>query len=186
METEAIKKLFTADEYHRMCEVGILDPEARLELIEGEIIEMSPPGTRHMACVNRATALFVVRLAGRAMVSVQNPLLLSKYTEPQPDLVIARPRTDFYADKRLSSEHTLLAIEVSDTSLSFDRKRKMPLYAASGVPELWIENLQNDVVLVFRDPSAKTYSTCLTYKRGESLYPAAFPNLILKVEELLG
>jgi Uma2 family endonuclease len=186
MEAEVTKKLFTVDEYHRMGEAGIFHPEARLELIEGEIIEMSPPGIRHVACVNRATALFTSRLAARAMVSVQNPLLLSRYTEPQPDLVLAKPRANFYSDRRLSWEDTLLAIEISDSTLSFDRKRKMPLYAAAGVPELWIENLRNDVVLVFRDPTPQTYATSLTFERGQSFSPSAFPDLVLSIEDLLG
>ncbi len=186
METEVRRKLFTVDEYHRMGERGIFHSEARLELIEGEIIEMSPPGIHHVACVNRANALFAARLAGKAMVSVQNPLLLSRYTEPQPDIVLAKPRANFYSDKRLSWEDTLLAIEISDSSLSFDSNRKMPLYARAQVPELWIENLRNDVILVFRDPAPKTYLTCLTFHRGESFSAVAFPEVIFKVEELLG
>src|SRR5205085_263235 len=164
METEVAKKLFTVDEYYRMGEAGIFDPEARLELIEGEIIEMSPPGIRHMSCVNRATALFADRLPGKAMVSVQNPLRLSRYSEPQPDIVLAKPRSNFYSDKRLAWEDTLLVVEVSDSTLGYDRNRKMPLYAAAGVPELWIENLQNDMILVFRNPGGKMYSTSLTFE----------------------
>jgi Uma2 family endonuclease len=186
METEVTKKLFTVDEYHRMGEAGIFHPEAHLELIEGEIIEMSPPGMRHIACVNRATALFSSRLAGKAMVSVQNPLMLSRYTEPQPDIVLARPRPDFYSDRRLSGEDTLLAIEISDSTLSFDRNRKMPLYAAAGVPELWIENLRDQVILVFREPGAKTYATSLTFRHGQSFSAVAFPELTFTVEDLLG
>src|SRR5437867_4217559 len=96
METEVAKKLFTVDEYYRMGEAGIFHPEARLELIEGEIIEMSPVGNRHVACVNRATALFSARLAGKVMVSVQNAVRLSRYTEPQPDILLARPGGDYY------------------------------------------------------------------------------------------
>src|SRR5437867_8912818 len=96
METEVVKKLFTVEEYQRMGEAGIFHPEARLELIEGEIIEMSPVGNRHVACVNRATALFSARLAGKVMVSVQNAVRLSRYTEPQPDILLARPGGDYY------------------------------------------------------------------------------------------
>jgi Uma2 family endonuclease len=95
METEVAKKLFTVDEYLRMGEAGIFHPEARLELIEGEIIEMSPVGDRHVICVNRANALFAARLAGKVMVSVQNPVRLSRYTEPQPDILLAHWRDDF-------------------------------------------------------------------------------------------
>ncbi|PYR98256.1 MAG: Uma2 family endonuclease [Acidobacteria bacterium] len=186
METEVTKKLFTVDEYHRMAEAGIFHPEARLELIEGEIIEMSPPGIRHIACVNRANAVFTSRLAGKAMVSVQNPLILSRYTEPQPDIVLAKPRADFYAEKWLSSEDTFLAIEVSDSTISYDRNRKMSLYARARVRELWIENLREGVILVFRDPRGNGYKTCLTFQRGQSFSPSAFPEVTFTVEELLG
>ena len=120
------------------------------------------------------------------MVSVQNPVLLSRYTEPQPDIVLARPRDDYYASARISPENTFLVIEISDTTLRYDRHRKMPLYAKSGVSELWIENLQSDVILVYRDPGPKTYSTSLTVHRGESISLAAFPDVVFKVDELLG
>jgi Uma2 family endonuclease len=185
MEAEIAKKLFTADEFFRMGEAGIFDPDVHLELIEGEIIEMSPPGIRHAACVSRATELFITRLVGKAMLSPQNPLLLSTYTVPQPDIVLAKPRGNFYSDKRLASEDTLLAVEVSDSTLSFDRKRKMPLYAAAGVPELWILNLRNDAILVFRDPGKTAYATQLTLSRGESLSVTAFPEVTFAVDELL-
>jgi len=186
METEVAKKLFTVDEYLRMGEAGIFDPEARLELIEGEIIEMSPVGDRHVICVNRATALFSARLAGKAMVSVQNPVRLSRYTEPQPDILLAPWRDDFYASKRLSAEHALLVIEISDTTIRYDRNRKMPLYAKAGVRELWIENLQQDVILVYRNPGSETFATSLTFKRGVSLSLTAFPEIVFTVDELLG
>jgi Uma2 family endonuclease len=186
METEVSKKLFTVDEYYRMGEAGIFHPEARLELIEGEIIEMSPVGDRHIACVNRATAFFTARLAGKVMVSVQNPVRLSRYTEPQPDILLARPRADYYAGKRISPEDTFLVIEISDTTVRYDRNRKMPLYAKSGVPELWIENLQEDVILVYRNPGPETFSTSLVFHRGESVSLTAFPEIVFTVDELLG
>ncbi len=186
METEVTRKLFTVDEFCRMGEAGIFGEEPRLELIEGEILEMSPVGIRHMSCVNRASALFAGRLAGRAMFSVQNPVLLSNDTMPQPDIVLAKPRENFYSDRRISPEDTLLVLEVSDTTLRYDRKRKMPLYAKWGVPELWIENLENDVVLVFRDPGLSGYANALTLRRGESISLVAFPQIRFTVDELLG
>jgi Uma2 family endonuclease len=186
METEVAKKLFTVDEYLRMGEAGIFHPEARLELIEGEIIEMSPVGDRHVICVNRANALFSARLAGKVMVSVQNPVGLSRFTEPQPDILLAPWREDFYAGKRLSAEHALLVIEISDSTVRYDRNRKMPLYAKAGVRELWIENLQEDVILVYRNPGPETFATSLVFKRGESLSLTAFPEIAFAVDELLG
>lgn len=169
-----------------MGEAGIFHPEARLELIEGEIIEMSPPGNPHIGCVNRATALFSARLAGKVIVSVQNPVRLSRYTEPQPDIVLARPRADYYGEKRITPEDTLLVIEISDSTVRYDRNRKMPLYAKSGVSELWIENLQEEVILVYRNPVAQTYSTSFERHCGDSISLAAFPDVVFKVDELLG
>jgi len=186
METEVAKKLFTVDEYYRMGEAGIFHPDARLELIEGEIIEMSPVGDRHIACVNRATAVFTRRLAGKALVSVQNPMRLSGYTEPQPDVVVARLREDYYAGKRLSPEDTFLVIEISDTTVRYDRNRKMPLYAKAGIPELWIENLQEDVITVYRKPEEGAFSIFFVFRRGESLSLDAFPEIVFNVDELLG
>jgi Uma2 family endonuclease len=186
MEIEVTKKLFTVDEFNRMAEVGIFGPKPRIELIEGEIIEMAPIGMRHMGCVNRATALLITRLGARAVISVQNAVVLSNYTEPQPDIVVAKPRDSYYGDKYIAPEDTFLVIEVSDTTVRYDRDRKMPLYAKAKVPEVWIENLQNDVVLVYRDPDPKGYKTALTLHRGEALTIAAFPEIQFKVEDFLG
>ena len=186
METEVTRKLFTVDEYYRMGEVGIFSEDARLELIEGEIIEMSPVGIRHVSCVNRANAFFASRLANKAMLSVQNPVLLSSDTMPQPDIILARPREDFYGSRRIVPADIFLVLEVSDTTLRYDRNRKMPLYAKWGVPELWIENLGNDAILVFRNPGPSGYSTALTLHRGESISLAEFPDTTFTVDELLG
>jgi Uma2 family endonuclease len=147
---------------------------------------MSAPGIRHVSCVNRASALFASRLAGKAMFSVQNPILLSNDTMPQPDIVLARPRENFYADRRISPADTLLVLEVSDSTLRYDRKRKMPLYAKWGVPELWIENLENDVILAFREPRPSGYENALSLHRGESIALTTFPDIAFTVDELLG
>jgi Uma2 family endonuclease len=186
METEVTKRLFTVDEYYRMGEAGIFGPEARLEIIEGEIIEMSPIGNRHAECVNRANALFSARLGSKVLVSVQNPILLNRHTELQPDIVLAKPRDDFYAGRRIAPEDTLLVVEVSDATLRYDLGRKLPLYAKSGVPEVWIENLQDDVVMIYRRPGPATYSTSMTLRRGESIVLDAFPEIPFQVDELLG
>jgi Uma2 family endonuclease len=186
MQTEVTKKLFTLDEYYRMAEAGIFDPDSRFELIEGEIVEMSRVGNHHIACVNRANAVFATTLAGKAIVSVQNPLPLSNYTEPKPDIVLLKPRADYYLEKRLAPEDTYLVIEISDTTLRYDRDRKLPLYAKSGVSEFWIEDLKAGVIFVYRNPGPKTYSTSLVVRRGDSISIAAFPEIVFKVDDLLG
>jgi Uma2 family endonuclease len=187
MQSETIKKLFTVREYHRMGEVGILGPEDRTELIDGEVIRMSPTGHRHAMCVTRAIHAFAVALSGKALVNTQNPLVLNDYSEPQPDLVLLKYRSDFYKSKQyVGPEDALLVLEVSDTTLRFDLTIKLPRYAVAGVPELWIENLIADELLVFREPTGEAYTTNLTLKRGESVSLAAFPEVLFKVEDLLG
>ena len=186
MRSEITKKLFTVDEYYRMAEAGILDPDARLELIEGEILEMSPVGTRHVSCVNRLNRLFNRRLGDTALVSVQNPVRLSNYTEPQPDIVLLRPREDCYKEKRISWEDACLVIEVSDTTIRRDRDLKLPLYSKAGVSELWIIDLQQDTLFVYREPGPKTYRSALTLGRRDSLTLLAFPDVTFQVEELIG
>jgi len=186
MRAEVTKKLFTVDDYYRMAEAGILTPEDRVELIEGEIIQMSPIGNRHAGCVNRATDLFTFVFRGKATVTVQNPVRLNKYNEPQPDLVLAKPRADYYASKHPTGEDVFLVLEVADTTLRKDRNVKLPIYARLEVPEVWIEDLAHDLILVFRDRAAKSYNTSLTLRRGDSLSVAAFPEVTFKVEDLLG
>ena len=185
MRAELPKRLFTVDEYYRMAEVGILDPDARVELLEGEIVEMSPVGVRHVACVNRANALFVKHFGDRGVVSIQNPVQLSNYTEPQPDIVILKPRADYYAGKKISWEDALLVIEVSDTTIRRDRY-KLSLYARAGVSELWIEDLRHDTIFVYREPGPGTYGVSLELHRGDPISLAAFPDVIFKVDDLIG
>jgi Uma2 family endonuclease len=186
MQIEAAKKLFTVDEYYKMADVGILRPEDRVELIDGEIIEMSPIGNRHLGCVNAANEAFTVAFRGRAIVSVQNPLRLTNYTEPEPDVVLLKPRQDAYRHKRPLAEDALLVLEVADTTLEYDRKVKAPRYAAAGVPELWIEDLEGDVLLVFRDPVGNSYKTLLTLKPGKTVSAQALADAVFKVSDLLG
>jgi Uma2 family endonuclease len=186
MPIEVTKKLFTVEEYYQMAAVGILAPGERVELIDGEIIQMSPIGDRHAGCVITATHLFTDAVGNAAVVSVQNPLQLNNYTEPEPDLVILRPRDDFYRGKKVRTEDALLVIEVADTTLRYDRTVKLPRYAEAGVPEVWIENLEADELLVFRNPVGNSYSTCLTLHRDDWVSPAAFPNIAFTVEQLLG
>ena len=152
MGVEVTKKRFTVDEYYRMAEAGIFGPEDRVELIDGEIIQMSPIGHRHMGCVNRANRLFIESLGRRAVVSPQNPVLLSMWTEPQPDLTVLKTRDDCYDSKKPEYADALFVIEIAETSLSYERDVKVPRYAAAGIPEVWIEDLTRDQLLVYRNP----------------------------------
>jgi len=185
MLVETTKKLFTVDEYHRMAETGIIGPKERVELIDGEIIKMSPIGHRHRVSVNLATELFVDTFKGRAIVSIQNGLRLSNNTEPEPDLVLLKYRSDRYRGKKWTAEDALLVIEVADTSLRYDREIKLLRYAAAGIPEVWIENLEANEILVYRDLGGGSYTTFLTVGLGDTISVAAFPDTKFKVEDLL-
>jgi Uma2 family endonuclease len=186
MQVEATKKLFTVHEYYKMADAGILGEDDRVELIDGEIVQMSPIGDRHLGCVNGATDLFTAAFRGRAVVSVQNPLRLGDYTEPQPDIVLLKPRLDAYRGKHPEAGDALLVVEVADTTLAYDRDVKLPRYAAAGVPEVWIESLGADQLLVHRDPAGDSYKTCRTLTPGDSASIGAFPDVIFEVGELLG
>ena len=186
MRIETEKKLFTRDDFSRMFDAGILDEDQRFELIDGEIIKMSNPGRRHVACTNRTNRVLTIVFGDRAIVSIQNPVVLDDYNEPKPDVVVAKPREDFYASIELAAEHTLLVVEISDTTLSKDRRRKLPHYARLGIPEFWIEDLRHNLLLVYRDPAGDNYNTCLTLRPGETVSPLAFPDIVFKVEDLLG
>jgi Uma2 family endonuclease len=186
MRIEAGRKLFNVVEYYKMAEVGILGSEERVELIDGEIIQMSPIGDKHLGCVNIANDLFTAAFRGRAVVSVQNPLRLKDYTEPEPDVVLLKPRSDRYRGKHPEAEDALLVLEIADTTLRYDREVKLSRYAKAGVPEVWIENLQDDALLVYRDPEQERFQTTLTIQRGGTVAVLVFPDVIFSVDELLG
>jgi Uma2 family endonuclease len=134
----AVRHAFTIDEWHRMGEAGLFGEDARLELLDGEVIEMSPIGSRHGGCVNRLNRLLVIRLGERAVVAPQNPVVLSEISEPQPDIAILAPRDDMYSSSHATPDDILLLVEVADGSLAFDKTRKAPYYAVNGVAETWV------------------------------------------------
>lgn len=177
---------FTVDQYHQMGEVGIFSPDCRVELIDGEIFVMSPIDPWHAGVVNWLNHRFVTGLGGRAVVHVQNPTIVDRRSEPQPDLMLLKPREDFYRTAHPTPEDALLVVEVANPSLAHDRRRKLPLYARTGVSEVWIVNRRADAVDVFRGPSREGYRDQFRCERGEELAPAAFPDLRLSVDDILG
>ena len=186
MALQPARRLFTATEYYRMAEAGVLTEDDRVELIDGEILEMSPIGRRHSACVARLTSVFSQRLGAAVIVWPQNPVRLSERSEPEPDLALLRPRPDFYASAHPTPADVLLIVEVGDTSVEYDRQVKAPLYAHSGIPELWIVDLNRHHLGVYRDPSEAGYGTTRVLRRGESISPLAFPDLTIAVDDILG
>jgi Uma2 family endonuclease len=179
------RRRFTVDEYDRMIEAGILSENERVELIDGEIVEMAAVGGRHAACVRDLNEWFLPRLIGRAIVDIQNPVRLRPRSEPEPDFMILRWYADRYHDRLPGPEDVLLIIEVSDSSLPYDRETKLPLYAAAGIPEVWIVDLQRRRVLVHRQPDGDLYREAVVIDQG-TLTPLAFPDLALPLTEIFG
>jgi Uma2 family endonuclease len=186
MQVEPRKKLFTVEQFYRMGEAGVFSRDERVELINGEIILMSPIGGRHQARVDRVTALFAKSFGGRAIVRVQGPIHLDEYNLPQPDIVLLKPRDDFYESGHPRPGDIFLAMEIAETSLRYDLNQKLSVYAISGVPEYWIEDIDRDEILAHRSPSQDTYDDCFTVRRGGTLSPAAFPDVTFKAEQILG
>jgi Uma2 family endonuclease len=186
MAVELKRYRFTRSDYHRMAQTGILSPDARVELIDGEIIEMSPIGSRHNAAVNRLTRLFVRGVGDDAIVQIQGSIALSDNGEPEPDLALLRFRDDFYAMAPATEEAALLIVEVADSSEYYDRTTKAPLYARYAIPELWIADLNRDLITRHLDPTPDGYASVQVFRRGESLSPLAFPNLPIAVNDILG
>jgi Uma2 family endonuclease len=184
MEAAVQRHRFTVDEYHWMGRVGIFCEDARVELIDGDIIDMSPIGDRHVACLICLTDLFSDRLRGRASISVQNPVRLGERQEPQPDLVLLR-RLQRRRRTTPTADDVLLLIEVADSSLAYDRRTKVPMYAHAGIAEVWIVNLDHDRVEVYREPAGDRYASMTTYERDGVLSLLAFPDITIRCEEIL-
>ena len=177
----------TADAYYRMAEAGILGADDRVELIGGEIIDMAPIGQNHAGTVNRLNETLSRGFAGRAIVSVQNPIRLDDHSEPQPDFAVLRRRADFYTTgERPRPADVLLLIEVADTSLRFDRVVKLPLYARAGIAEVWIADLRQRVVDVHRAPRDGQYTDVTTIQAGGVLIPALAPEVRITFEQVFG
>jgi Uma2 family endonuclease len=181
---EVKRRRFTVHDYHRMGEAGILHEDDRVELIEGELVEMTAIGTRHFSCVNRLNRLLVMNVGDEAIVSVQNPVRLNEYNEPQPDVTVIRPRD--YRESLPMPEDVMLLIEISDTTLAYDRGVKLPLYARAGVSEVWIVDLPGETIERYTDPSGEGYRGADRLRRGQRLESISLPSLTPSVDEVLG
>ncbi|HEY5565706.1 MAG TPA: Uma2 family endonuclease [Gammaproteobacteria bacterium] len=169
----------TATEYRRMGEVGILRADARVELIEGEIIDMTPTGSRHAGVVRHIARLFERAIGDSAVVSIQSPVSLSDRSEPEPDIALLSPRTDFYKSAHPRPADVLLIVEVADASLRYDRQVKVPLYARHGVTEVWIVDLERNVLTQYRDPEGERYRTATSLAELAAVELAALPGVRL-------
>jgi Uma2 family endonuclease len=185
MSIQVLRRTFTVDEYHRMANAGIFREDDRIELLDGEILEMTPIGSRHAATVDRLNQLFSDRARRRAIVRIQSPIRISERSEPQPDVALLQPRADFYAQAHPGPEDVILVVEVAETSVEVDRSVKVPLYARAGIPEVWLMDLSGDCIEVFQEPSPQGYQEIQRVRRGDRLAPRAFPDLDLAVHDLL-
>ncbi|MFO1421921.1 MAG: Uma2 family endonuclease [Candidatus Competibacteraceae bacterium] len=171
---------WTVAEYHRMGEVGLLNEDSRVELIDGEIVEMAPIGCEHAGHNNYLLSLLAYRLHGKAVVAGQNPVVLGNYEEPQPDIALLRWRNDYYRTAHPHAEDILLVIEISDSTLRYDRDVKIPLYAKNGVPEVWLLDISNRQLEIYREPLNGKYQQrdcCQTGKIAPILCPDAVIDL---------
>ena len=178
------KHPISAEEYLRMGEAGVFAPDARLELIEGEIIEMAPIHPPHAWRVKKLAALFFQRAGGRAIVSVQDPVVASLHSVPQPDLALLRPRTDYYSQSHPGGSDAFLVVEVADTTAAFDLGTKVPLYARAGVPEVWVVDVSERAIRIFRDPAEGGYGATFAAQVGERIACAALPEVALGIAGL--
>jgi Uma2 family endonuclease len=186
MSAEIARYSFTAEEFQRMGEAGIFRQDARLELIEGEIIEMSPIGSPHAACVKFLTRLLYSLFGDKFTVGVQDPVRLNDFSEPQPDVSLLRWRDDDYRERHPTPADVLLVIEVADTTVLKDRTLKIPLYARSGVPETWLVNIPDERVEIYSDAANGAYQRAEVFMRGAEARSHTVEGLAVNVGELLG
>jgi Uma2 family endonuclease len=178
---------FSVEEYHRMAGAGLFGEDDRVELVEGEIIDMAPIGSRHAACVDRLNRLLVTRLGEAVIVRVQSPVSVSDLSEPQPDIAVLAPRSDFYAGAHPGPAEIVLVVEVADTTVGYDRNVKVPLYGRAGVAEAWVVDLANEVVDMWSTPCADGYTDTRRAARGDEVVIAAGGlGVTLAVDEILG
>jgi Uma2 family endonuclease len=183
-ESVATRRRFTRMEYARMAAAGVFGERDRVELIQGEIVQLSPPGRHHRAYVNNLNRLLSRRLPEHAVVSVQNPLPLGDDTEPQPDLAVLRGRAVSFKDREAAAADALLVVEVSDTSLAYDRSTKGRLYAQAGIPEYWVVDCVAETVEVHRDPTADGYRDVRLVSGAAELALQAFPDVALRAADI--
>jgi Uma2 family endonuclease len=184
---ELKRRRFSVKEYHRLVEVGILTKKDRVELLEGEIVEMAPIGSPHQGTADRLNRLFTSRLGERAIVRVQGAIALASVeSEPQPDVALLVPRPDFYTSGHPEPADVLLVVEVMDSSALKDRRVKLPLYARAGIVEVWLVDLNTERVEVYRRPGSGGYGESRVLQRGERLALQAFSDVALTAGDLLG
>lgn len=182
---QVAKHCFTVAEFERMGEAGIFREDSRLELIEGEIVEMSPIGSHHAACVNFLSRFLNRAVGDVALVSTQNPIQLDDFSEPQPDVALLRLSDDFYRHAHPTPADVLLVIEVADTTVEYDRLVKVPLYAKAGIKEVWLINLPAERIEIYADLVSGAYQTIEEVKPGEEAHAHSMAGLVVSASAVL-
>lgn len=185
LEAQRPRHRFTVTEYYQLGEFSILNPDARVELIEGDIIEMPPIGPPHASIVSHLSKVLVQAVANTAEVRIQSPIHLSDRDEPQPDLCLVQP-ADSYYQRHPEPADVLLAIEVADSSVTYDRVEKGRLYSRSSIPEYWLVDIPAARIEIYRSPGPEGYSNKQELTRGDTVAPLAIPDLLLDVADILG
>jgi Uma2 family endonuclease len=174
---------WTVEDYYRLARTGILDERSRVELIEGEVVDMTPIGSAHANLVDLLARLFILRLDVRCRVRVQNPICLDAHNEPQPDLVLAADRD--YAAAHPQAADVFLIVEIADTSLAYDREIKLPLYARHGIPEVWLLDVSTRQLSVYRHPEEGRYRLASQPSGGERLEILGLPGVTFGLDEIV-
>ena len=180
------RKRFTVSDFQTMIAAGILEEGSPYELLDGEIIKMAAIGRKHAAKVDRISTFLNRKIIDATIIRVQNPIELGAFSQPEPDLAILHWKDDFYESGHPEAPDIHLLIEVSDTTLEKDRTVKLPLYAAAGIVDVWVVNLQDNQVEVYRNPTAETYSSVQTFIAGQILTIETLPNISIAVDDILG
>ena len=176
---------FTVESYQRLAELGVFGVDERVELIEGQVVEMTPIGDRHASCVRRLLDWFAHHALALAIIDVQNTVVLGRRDAPQPDLALLKRRADGYPQHPRPRD-ILLVIEVADTTLAYDRDVKIPRYATAGIPEAWLVDLVADAITVYREPQPDGYRDVASVTRGETLRPLLLPGIIIAADDIVG
>lgn len=184
MSLTTLRRRFTVEEYYRMAESGILTANDRVELVEGEIIQMSPIGRRHASYVDCLNQQLVMAICKRAIVRVQNPLRIGDRSEPQPDLMLLAPKSDFYASGHPGPPDVFLLIEVADQSSDSVLEAKLRLYARSRISEVWVVNLEKRQIETYLDPEGEEYRSIRNFPGGTSVSPSAFDDIKVSIDQL--
>ncbi len=184
MTIAVARRQFSVADYHQMVKAGILREDDRVELIAGEVLEMSPIGTRHAACVDRLNAVLSRQVGSNAIVRVQSPILLDDYSEPQPALALLQVRDDYYMYGHPTPMDVLLVIEVSESSMVYDHEVKLPLYAEAGLREVWLVNIPTETIERYAQPVTGHYQTTEMLGRGQTLNSTMLPDFAVAVDML--